>query len=90
MTMAHRNAAAVCSPGVSPLNGVCLLVQCYGMIMTPRLSKCHLAPLWREGASRLITMTMGTLRAGADSGHCMRDDRDDFLITNGKQEALIS
>lgn len=56
---------AVCIPGVSPLlNAVCLLVQCYGMIMTPRLSKCHLAPLWREGASRLITMTMGTLRAG--------------------------
>ena len=58
-------AACVCSPGVSPmLNGVCLLVQRYGMIMTPRLSKCHLAVHWREGASRLITMTMGTLGAG--------------------------
>lgn len=47
------------------LNGVCLLVQRYGMIMTPQLSKCHLAVHWREGASRLITMTMGNGDAGS-------------------------
>ena len=86
-------AACVCSPGVSPmLNGVCLLVQRYGMIMTPRLSKCHLAVHWREGASRLITMTMGNGDAGSgggrpNSGHRIWDDRDDFLI---KQDPLIS
>lgn len=72
-----------------PLNGVCLLVQCYGMIMTPRLSKCHLALLWREG-KQVNYHDNGDAESAADSGHRMQDDRDDFLITNGKQEALIS
>lgn len=82
MTIGHGEKLLLSVLLASPLlNGVCLLVQCYGMIMTLQMPpRCAL----KRGASRLITMTIGALRAGAGSGHRRRDDRDDFLITNEK------
>lgn len=62
----------------------CLLsvLQCYGMILTPWLSKCHFALLWREGM-QVNYHDNGDTESGASSGHCIGDDRDDFVYTNG-------
>lgn len=61
MTIAHRKRSAVCSAGVSPAE--------WSLSAGPVLWHDNDSPNATslrsgEGASRLITMTMGTLRAG--------------------------
>lgn len=75
---------AVFSPGISLLNGLCLLVPVlWHDNDSPALQMPPRSALEKEG-KQVNYHNNGDTESGADAGHCIRNDRDDFLIANGR------